>query len=499
MMSIVSKSILILRKAAALMLLSLLAWSCQLVTDDFDDETANISNATQYINITISVSASESPFTRAKEPKGGEYGDETEMGSEDPENKVNNITLIFFKDEAGLNTTAATSPEVLFVKKYDVHKATSSDVVYPKNHVHKANEPDGYPAKEVIYTTGNRPLEKNTLVVGETYQVLVIANADPDIRVGDKINSTQTDGRPAVRDMVLNHAFTSVEGSITNVNNFVMTSENPASVTLSSPTIIEEGNKFIYYFDCIHIERLAARIDYCTEGANNYDETKGGYVYLVGSSSDRFVVTKVTPFNLYNEPEYLFKRVQNAWSGTITTTYLGDETTDNTNIANNYVVDPNTAQKDASHTFTYLSPIAETMSTDYAQMMNSDQNKDRANQNIIIAYARENTLMPTSPLKKYATGLAFEGGYYVNGTGTPEKRVYYHYLRHQGENEQGTAYQAKRWADINETDCGTTPMNYGIVRNNIYRVKISGITDDGLNLNIKVKKWDKFEHATIYM
>jgi hypothetical protein len=43
-------------------------------------------------------------------------------------------------------------------------------------------------------------------------------------------------------------------------------------------------------------------------------------------------------------------------------------------------------------------------------------------------------------------------------------------------------------------------MSCGVVRNNIYRVSIGGITpDDRLILNIKVKKWDKFEHATIYM
>ena len=323
MMSIVSKSILILRKAAALMLLPLLAWSCQLVTDDFDYETANISDATQYINITISVSASESPVTRAN-PTGGEYGDGTVKGSDDPENKVNNITLIFFKDAAGLNTTATPSPEVLFVKKYDVHEATSTEVVYPKNHEHKGTEPEGYPTKEVIYTTGNQRLEETALEVGETYQVLVVANADPDIRVGDKVNSAQTDGRPAVRDMVLNHAFTSVEGSITNVNNFVMTSENPASVTLSSPTIIEEGNKFIYYFDCIHIERLAARIDFDTDGGEYYnnttDDSKSGYKYIV-SGGNIFVVTKVIPFNLYNESEYLFKRVQDGWSAEPVTTW----------------------------------------------------------------------------------------------------------------------------------------------------------------------------------
>ena len=476
-MSIVSKSILILRKAAALMLLPLLAWSCQLVTDDFDDETANISNATQYINITISVSASESPVTRANEPKGGEDGDGREA-AQTAETAVEGVTVIFFKNY-GINATDAQANATMidYVEYFDNMQLDNA---------HATQHLTGH-ENEVFYTTGQRELS-TLLNIENPYHMLVVANANLTSQI-----TPGTTTLKQVRDMT--------QANFKNGNNkFIMSSKEDHTINFNNSTYDKSTNRRTFYLDCIHIERLAARIDYCTEGAT-YDTDKNGYSYQVGSSSDVFVVTKVTPFNLYNEPEYLFKRVQNAWSGTITTTYLGDETTDNTNVANNYVVDPNTAQKDASHTFTYLSPIAETMSTDYAQMMNSDQNKNRANQNIIIAYARENTLMPTSPLKKYATGLAFEGGYYVNGTGTPEKRVYYHYLRHQGENEQGTAYQAKRWADINETDaCGTTtPMNYGIVRNNIYRVKISGITEDGLNLNIKVKKWDKFEHATIYM
>jgi hypothetical protein len=252
------------------------------------------------------------------------------------------------------------------------------------------------------------------------------------------------------------------------------------------------------------IERMSARIDYCTYGST-YDETLGGYKYIVGSSGDVFVVTKVTPFNLYNENEYLFKRVQDNWSAEPITSYLGDET------ISNYVIDPNTANKNNSVTFAYLNTLdavnnalAGDGSTDYTQVMTAVQSTSRftdasGKNNVIIAYPKENTLRPDSYLKKYATGLAFQGDYYAGGTGTPEKRVYYHYLRHQGELATGS-YQAKQWADITETEtCGTLPMNYGIVRNNIYRVEISGITESGLNIYIKVKKWDRFEHKEIYM
>ena len=115
-MYIISKFILILRQTAALALLPLLAWSCQLVVDDYDCENNIYDDANQYINVTISVSASDSPVTRAT-PKGGEYGDGAEKGIDTRENRVNDITLIFFQDDAGVNT-ANINTKVLFVKKY---------------------------------------------------------------------------------------------------------------------------------------------------------------------------------------------------------------------------------------------------------------------------------------------------------------------------------------------------------------------------------------------
>ena len=85
-----------------------------------------------------------------------------------------------------------------------------------------------------------------------------------------------------------------------------------------------------------------------------------------------------------------------------------------------------------------------------------------------------------------------------NGTGDGVKRIYYYFIRHQGEQED--AYDAWTADNIDETKsllCPSTPtMNFGIVRNNIYRISIEKITEDS---KIKVKMWDKFTHSTIYM
>ena len=476
-----------LLRAAVAMLLPLLLGSCQLVTDDYDDTTTP-DTAAQYINITISVSTGSSPMTRA--PQGGEYGDGTEKGNE-RENAVSNITLIFYQDNAGINTTS-NAAEVLCVKRYGVHPydpATDK----PVNHTHKTGETNTAQSQEVVYTTGNQRLEDTSLTVGQSYKLLVVANATVDVNVGDKIS--------AVREKITNSIYNG-SGVGIDATNFVMTSESDATATLANPTIetANAENRFVYYFECIHMERLAARIDYCTNGAT-YDNTHNGYKYP--ATGDAFyLVTKVTPFNLYNGDEYLFKRVSSTWSGTTPAppTYLADETT------TNYVVDPATAGKTATATPDYyLSPIAEDIigSTFTLAMSSATPFTDDDGSNIItIAYAKENTLMPTSPLKKYATGLAFEVKYYANATATPVTRVYYHYLRHQGEQATGS-YQAKKWSDLSddETSSSNVSMNFGVVRNNIYRVSIESFSpiEGTLKIRVEEKHWRHVDNPDIYL
>lgn len=461
-------------KAAAIMLLTLLASACQL-TYDYDCAFEN-SEPPQYINITISVSADDNTVTRS--PNGGENGDGKEKGK-DRENEVNGITLIFYQDPSGINTTSDDAA-VLCVKYYSVRPFTSSDK--PSHSSIDANE--------VLYTTGDQKLGETLLQAGQSYKVLVVANATVPVAVGEKIKT--------VRDKLTNSIYTG-NGAGINATDFVMTSEDDASVTLSSPTLDSSTgeDRFIYYFNCIHIERLAARIDYSTSGATEYDATHGGYRYDVGSTGAFHVVKKVTPFNLYNGSEYLFKRVQDAWPATATT-YLGNEST------SNYVVDPNTANKDNSQTLSYLSPIAETMSNDYTQVMNSLSTDQKytpsgGSETVIIAYPRENTLMPSSHLKKYATGLAFEVDYYSSASATPVTHVYYYYLRHQGEKSTGS-YEAKLWADLTDTETSTSTvsMNHGIVRNNIYRVSIEGFSSiTAIKLKIEEEKWRHVDNPEI--
>lgn len=493
---------------------------------NYDEEEVINAADNHFINVTISVSVSGSTPTRA--PLGGEYGDGTERGIDDRENKINDITLIFYQDNTGINTSSDDAV-VACVKKYAVRRFDDENDK-PTSHTHKDGETETYKGQEILYTTGNQKLEETQLVIGQSYKVLVVANAYVNAKAGDKIKD--------IRDQVINKVYDGTGVGI-KASNFVMTSETEATVTLTNPTDETSNgeNKKIYYFDCIHIERLAARIDFwaktkdpvttnytsATYDADNYDHA--GYVYAVGvkdgeDRQDHFVLTSITPFNVLKGNEYYFKRTNDT-----TDPYLADETT------SNWVLDPYTATKTTAEHPSYLVSTLTTVSTDMANAFNvvlsncqtaSTETTEGTKftvtgsgvtaDNIIIGYPMENTLKGgETPLYYYATGLAFEGYYYKKDatknsdekyTGG-ERKVFYHYLRHQGDQD---IYQAHTNETLNQTDlCLTSPaMNIGIVRNNIYRVSIEGFTPDDqhelyVKLLIKVKKWDKFVHTPIYM
>lgn len=503
-MSIISKLHHIRYMVAASLLLPLV---CACSSEDNGDGMAEpqLASSNQYINLNIVVS-SGSEGTMRGTPAGGENGDGREAGSE-RENLVTGVTVMLYEDAAGINTSAETT--LAFCKYYPVSLVSRET----------AGTPYATKTDEAVYSTGDQPLVGSGLDMSKEYHAIVVANQN--------MASTFTTASKVkdVRDYVTTHVY-SGSGLGADASHFVMSLETDYTVNFTSPSSkTTVGNKTTYHFDNIRIERLAARVDFWTKNAtygekdalsNNYREP--GYVYPVWkttdvstpTSTDKFVLTAVTPFNLYNAAEYLFKRTNDA------APYLAEE------FATNYVIDPNTAGKTTAsptyynNTLTYLVGIDETnlslsAATGYFQAANAlyvsstqkakftgDGDKD----NFILCYPRENTLSTSSPLYYYATGVAIEGDYYPAGSAadlTKAKHfIYYGYLRHQGE---GTGpYTIKARTDLSTTETYTTPMNFSVVRNNLYRISIDKITEKGeLELKIMVKKWDTFTHSWIYM
>ena len=486
-MSVLSTSVKYIRKAAALMLLSLLASSCQWIADDYDDETVDITS-NNYIQLTLHVRTSTA-VTRAN-PTGGEDGDGRERGIETRENEVEGVTLIFYQNAAGINATveSAAATPIDFVAYYDNMELVGDAY-------------DRY-SGELCYTTGERKLDAK-LDVTKTYRMLVVANANltSSITMGDATKTSLAD----VRDMVRTSAYTGT-GITVNANKFVMTSESSTDdvITFSNYSYNKTTNRRIYTFDKIHIERMAARIDYWAKNATySTAHDHNGYEYpVVGSTTDKFVLTSITPFNLNmnngdNGNEYLFKRTND-----VTSPYLANETT------TNWVIDPYTASKTTSGHPSYLQSTLTDVTTNMANTYNITMTAQQSNKitvngsdDIILAYPKENTLTFATPLYYYATGLAFEGYYYKNGSSTGERHVFYYYIRHQGESNQ--AYTAMKEGDLSTTATITslgsnTAMNYGIVRNNIYRISIESITMGGwIKIAIEEKPWRHVDNPII--
>ncbi len=305
------------------------------------------------------------------------------------------------------------------------------------------------------------------------YHVIAIANA------GDM---TSLKGQPLsyVRDHIITEQWKTA-ASINDYTDFVMTSEKDATIDMTT----DEGSFDNPFEATIDVERLAARIDFDIKGGDYYSENGGYYEYAVeGSTTDKYRLKSIKVKNMLTSGSYLIKRVASAVNAD--PLYLGAETADANNVATNYVLDRWTNLK--------TSTIPTDLSYQESNLINvTNQTKTVDGEEFFtLAYAQENTLPNAENKATYATALEFTGEYISNGTSKGESKVTY-YIRH---------------SDPNDNAAETSPMKYGIVRNNIYRVKVSKVKKqdpaipDGsaqLELKIKVKKWHVIEHSDIVM
>jgi len=467
-----------------------------------------------YVNFAIRVSNGIDGTTRAATPAGGEEGDGRETGFE-AENTVTGITVILYKDDAGINTTA--DPTLDMVRYFNVT-------------LDSRKSQGGSETHEAYYTTGNQPLGSHRLDLTATYHAIVIANAP-------EVAATLTEGTSKLSDIRNKVVSTLYVGSpsvsAADCTHFVMSSEEDNTINFGSVTATNldgtthtKGRDMLFDLSgqAIVIERLAARVDFWTANSNGYKTsadnsayTVPGYEYNVTSSTDKFVVTGIVPFNLTNGhatygTEYLLKQVRTDITDASTQSYLADETTAT------YVIDPQTTAKITSTTPALTSSLNSvyTLIGDDSKLENTSDNpyyhsveamhastrksSVSGKENVVVAYPMENCLLPESSLFYHATGIAIVGYYYVGGSGTGTRYVYLGYLRHQGDAE---SYDIQPYTTPLATDAtmgSTTAMKFGVVRNNIYRISINSIDKKGsLDLSIKVKKWDTFTHDWIYM
>lgn len=452
------------------LLAALMLAACN-IYDDTDPQCGAAGECYVSLSITTAASSTRSPGRATAEsrdrqarvtPQNDYDGDGREAALE-RENRVMSVVLVLFESTADQATAR-------LVRQFPVTEATGGTA------------PAGV---DVCYTTGQQPLGDHNLDLSATYHALVIANA-PELAAQIVEGATTL---AQLRKMTAT-AVCQRASEPASASHFVMSS--PEMQNLSFGTVIPtntdgtphtDGYDRLYDLESqpLNICRLAARIDFC---AQNATYTDGGYQYTVTGTSDHFTVSAIVPFNLRDDKEYVFPR-----SGTDGAALSPSAATYSAPLSSVYqAIGSGTLASIVSH---------KTVASLYAGRTTVD-----GSDNLIVAYPLENTLAPGTPLYSAATGVAIVGTY-TPQHGTPEQLVYLAYLRHYGTADSYDILPSDTQLQTTDTQPETPLMNYGVVRNNIYRIRITGIdkrsSDVSIHLSIKVKKWDTFTHENIYI
>lgn len=408
-----------------------------------------------YLQVKVTVDGSgDTRASRAiTEPLGGEDGNGREPGI-NHENDVNSLTVLLYKSEE--NDLSDDNAII--------------EYVYTFTNLNKVTPPTS--GKDATYTTV--PKEIDAAIVGKNYHVIVIANAD------DMTSRCKGQKIKDVRDLQMSKVCTR-DADITKFSNFIMSSKKDARIDFTT----KKGSETDPYLVEVDIERLAARIDIIPTAT--YNETDKGYYYNVMDGTNvvgGFKLESVTPSKVLTNGEYLIKRVSPDKALT-SITYFGEEEMDATSKAStNYVVCPWT--KDRSGL---------TLSNTEGPASLYDVKNVASSKSYILDYVMENTTTDNDVAN--STGLIFKGKYYEETEWDAAKtqpkvgvkgvdKEYTYTLRHSDPSGSGTK---------------DDPMHFGVVRNNIYQVKVEGVEgkSKGLTLTIHVRKWATYTHKETTM
>lgn len=453
-------------------------------SDNISDLSIANDNSKVFLSVSIHVAGEDSRTTRAEdyyfEPKpwGGESGNGDHKG-EKYEQTVNNMSMLFFHPAKNDLTDG---------------EARIEKVIYFPN----------------VSSDGTRTLavEVDSKFLNDTkLRFLVVAN------VGD-LSAYQGRKLSDVRDQLITDVFNRADnptfnkrGELDGYSTFVMSSHGQSSLTFKSGSGTEDDPYLIDHM----IERLAARIDLMPHTELYESNKKTGlckYCYNVKQGTDiigGFVLEYVRPYNVLTSQEYVFKRTATDAS-LANLKYLGQEEADRNKQNTNYVVDPTSLNKSEA-TFKYPKNTDEYWAnatyedfyqTRIAHKTHTNSIGGKATFNpetdyYILDYVKENTSFDNN--EKYATGLVFKGKYYEAEDWDAAKKE--PIAGHESKGKDKAYTYVIRHSD--PTGNGTTKdkMHYGIVRNNIYRVRIDGITGkgpDGMKITLNVRKWATYTH-----
>ena len=465
-------------------------------SDTTSDLPVANNNSKVFLSVSVNVAGEDSKTTRADvdktfdpTPFGGEDGNGDHKG-ETYERAVSNMSMLFFhSDKTDLTDDKTTIDRVIYFPTVT---------------------PDG---KRTIAVEVDPKFLKDT-----NLRFLVIAN------VGD-LSDYRGRKLSEVREQLITDVFKRTDdatftkkGELSGFSAFVMSSRGQSSLSKKSGSGTETDPYLIDH----QIERLAARIDIMPHVQRYKLDDKThlcNYCYNVTQTAGTdiiggFVLEYVRPYNVLTSKEYVFRRTATDAS-LANLKYLGLEEADGKKQNTNYVVDP-TSQDKSLATFNYPKNTSENWAnasyesfyqTRDAGKTHSHSNGSRASDTnpydpetayYILDYVKENTSFDNN--EKYATGLVFKGKYYEAEDWNAAKKE--PIAGHESKGKDKAYTYVIRHSD--PTGNGTTNdiMHYGIVRNNIYRVRIDGITGkgpDGMKVTLNVRKWATYTHEETTM
>lgn len=448
------------------------------------------------IYINIAVSAGTAPVVKSPNP--GEEGDGPESGT-DAENTVNDLNVYFFEgdnapeggERPGLNSADGGIPvKHLYVGKQQLTLQQAAGTKYDAV----------YMATEEV---------SDLLEVGRTYDVVVIANAGAEIT--DIATLSDLQDKVFGKDDLIK---TAQNGAVQSI---MMASAEPASFTLEA----ENNTPATAAGVSVELERMVARID-CT--VDN--------IYTVPGTQDKVEMEGIYIVNRYKGETYAFKRVtENLTTDPVKIEYLGKEKVENY-IAANYVLNPKTLSQQKPQETDYDVYFNTYFSGD--GWTSAYQDGSRINNNtqfLYTSYVLENVMIngPDVSVNDYSTGIVFAAVYSPDGIdGEGNKADFYWYngeaysslesiglpgaTENNYENYGIRFYKGGRcyytyW--INHADDGDDnrigPMEFAIVRNNVYKINVTGISgigtpepsDYGLYLNCNVLDWYPVEDLVV--
>lgn len=452
----------------AVLLLSLGA--CSLIHDDMEElGYRKDGSAYAYVSLTIHTGTAGN-VTRAN-PTGGETGNGYEKG-QDYENEVNNLTLFFYPATLGDGGVNRTGNVDFTAKAYITNRDPNWDMTYGTQPIDRT------------YEVG--PVKVNGLKMNQQYHVLAVANAG-DLADPKKEIVRLDDLRKAEINQV--YAFSEQKG----YSNFVMASEGDENPVLE---ISYENSETNPAETTIDLERLVARVDYQVE--SRYETTTDDANEIEGTVT----IKSAALVNDFRGDTYFLKRTGSTVDAS-DVTYLGDETL---NPAN-WVVDAySTALKNSGLYRNYFTSF--TSQSDWESLLKKgDPIMDSDGKTWYrIGYTMENTnqVQSESDLENYCTGMVFKAKFVPTNLDGYAGGTFYRYnnklytsikdlqslipnLTEENCDEYGVdvykdgycyyTWWIKHNNDDNEAAFG--PMEYAIVRNNIYQLKVTSIAGLG--------------------